>query len=491
MSSVRTTTLVVGAGFCGRTVADILGSDCLVIDRGERRDYAACVERHASRLASGASRQEAEAHAYASDLEWNPVAPLSARCRSRYSLLLGGSSNWWGGNVRRLPEVTFQRTDGPIAWPFGLDEMRPWYERAERRLNLSGDPAYNEALVAPTIPGFEAWRYALRPHFDGVGLSSVALNRGAPTRHGQGSCRGRSGCGVCHEDAKARPENIFPEPAQLLPRTLCMDLEFSGRRAIAANCYDGRSLFRIEFDRIVIAAHGVESVALLARSPLPAGVRRDYIGRFFQDHAHLHVTCLAASPLPYNSGGSLSHVYLSDIAGKHGNIELSAFGVTHVPMADVVRKFAFFEDPFAQARLYWRRMASILTVFSELEMPPHAEIRLDCSGDSPVLHDDAYDGFIPDYDRACVSLMRRLEAKGLSVVGVEPFYRRSYGGHHFCGTLNMGDGEKAVCDPDAKLIGTDNVYVASTALMPRSGGEGPTLTGMALAERLGDHLARN
>jgi choline dehydrogenase-like flavoprotein len=65
-----------------------------------------------------------------------------------------------------------------------------------------------------------------------------------------------------------------------------------------------------------------------------------------------------------------------------------------------------------------------------------------------------------------------------------------YGGHHFVGTTNMGTGEHAVVDINSKLIGTENIYCAGTSVLPRAGKASPTLTAMALAERLGEHLSR-
>jgi glucose dehydrogenase len=54
--------------------------------------------------------------------------------------------------------------------------------------------------------------------------------------------------------------------------------------------------------------------------------------------------------------------------------------------------------------------------------------------------------------------------------------------------MNCSDGPNGVVDRDLKVIGTSNVYVAGSSVMPRAGGHGPTLTIVALAARLGEHL---
>lgn len=488
MTVVKTRTLVIGAGLCGRTVASHLEGECLIIDRGERRSYQECLDRYRAANAEEGTRQHAEELAYRSDLPWNEVPRLSPHCHSRYSLICGGASNWWGGNVRRLPASTFERTDGPISWPFGLSKLEPWYEAAERRLNLAGDPAYNPSIVTATMPGFEHWRYALRPHFDAVGLSSVALNHGRHGGFGQGVCRGRSNCAICYEDAKARPDNLFAE-TDILPQTLCLRLSFEGDRATRAECFNGRELFEIEFDRCVIAANGIESVALLQRSELPSGTRHEEIGRYFQDHAHVHFVCRTERPLPFNVSGGLAHVYLPEVAGSYRGIEISAFALTHRPLKGSLKDVLWKGCADQPLQKFWHELNRTLTIFCELEMPPDSRYRVNSDDERVWVEDQTYPELIARYDRIIPDIVERLEGHGLRVVDVEAFYRSGYGGHHFCGGLNLGSGPSAVVDEDARLIGTSNVYVSGTSVIPRSGGEGPTLTAIALAERLGASLA--
>ena len=67
--------------------------------------------------------------------------------------------------------------------------------------------------------------------------------------------------------------------------------------------------------------------------------------------------------------------------------------------------------------------------------------------------------------------------------------RGSTGFHQMGGTrmaVEPGDG---VVDPDCRVHGTDNLYVAGSSVFPSSAGfANPTLTLVALALRLGDHL---
>lgn len=64
----------------------------------------------------------------------------------------------------------------------------------------------------------------------------------------------------------------------------------------------------------------------------------------------------------------------------------------------------------------------------------------------------------------------------------------AYGGHHL-GTARMGlDPRTSVVDADCKVHEVDNLYVAGSAVFPTSSQANPTLTVLALALRLAQHL---
>ena len=63
------------------------------------------------------------------------------------------------------------------------------------------------------------------------------------------------------------------------------------------------------------------------------------------------------------------------------------------------------------------------------------------------------------------------------------------GGKHHMGTTRMHvDAEQGVVDPDCRLHSVANVYLAGSSVFPTGGYANPTLTIVALAIRLADHL---
>jgi choline dehydrogenase-like flavoprotein len=62
-------------------------------------------------------------------------------------------------------------------------------------------------------------------------------------------------------------------------------------------------------------------------------------------------------------------------------------------------------------------------------------------------------------------------------------------GCHHMGTARMdASPRRGVVDPDCRVHSVQNLYVASSAVFPTSGANTPTLTIVALALRLADHL---
>jgi len=63
------------------------------------------------------------------------------------------------------------------------------------------------------------------------------------------------------------------------------------------------------------------------------------------------------------------------------------------------------------------------------------------------------------------------------------------GGRHHMGTTRMHeDPKQGVVDADSRVHGLDNLYLAGSSVFPTAGAANPTLTLVALALRLADHL---
>jgi glucose dehydrogenase len=486
-------TVVVGAGFAGLSVAQALrDEDTAVIDRGEPLDPAEAAGTLKVVMRAPADNVyvpdiDAQLRSLRSGLIRNDVVmPLSTMSVNLYSYRQGGISNWWGGYAARLTDATFRR-DGVLAWPVGLEVMRPHYEQAESLLHVHGDPLVDDYTMAAELPGWHHWRDYFAGLFPLARVTPQAKNVSGQHGGNSGLCLGNGQCAVCPNDAKARPSNVFPE-VNVIGRALVEEIVFSGNRAVALRGQSDGEPFSISCDRVVVAAGGLENVALLRRSALPAGVP-PYLGHFFQDHTTCEVLALMPRPLKYHHLGAEGAVEIPELSGELEGIEVKTVMLITPPSRDQL-KLALGPTATGSTLLdLQRQMSRLARFYLQMEIPPEWELAVRTRGNEAYLYTLPYLQHLPTLDAVVLRVMDRMMKAGLQVKAVMPHHREKFGGHHYSGTTAMSRTPHAVVDTDQRLIGTDNVYINGGSVLPRCGGSGPTLTIVACGLRLGRHLA--
>ncbi len=85
---------------------------------------------------------------------------------------------------------------------------------------------------------------------------------------------------------------------------------------------------------------------------------------------------------------------------------------------------------------------------------------------------------------------RGLERAGIGRVRVTSQSRLNPNAHHHTGTTRMHpDPAEGVVEENLRVHGGQNLFVAGSSVFPTAGFANPTLTAIALALRLADHLA--
>jgi choline dehydrogenase-like flavoprotein len=490
---VDTETLVIGAGFAGLSVAErLVGRDVTIVDRGEPFDPSAARLRLVEpswnhQFGEFGPGVEAEARAMISERSEHRVSlPLSIMTANVYSYRQGGISNWWGGYAKRVTDACFQQ-DGVLAWPIGLDVLQPYYRQAEHLLRVHGDPQRADATVYAAMPGWDHWRNYLAPLFPGAHVTSEAKN--VSDRSGEttmGYCTGNGHCALCGNDAKARPATVFPGPS-VASRTMVRSLVFDGSRAVAAHCTTDGEDYDVRFERVVLAAGGLENTALLRRSRLPKAVRRELIGRWYQDHTAAEIMVRMPDPVPFFQIGAEAHVELPDLSGMYRGLEVKALFLT-IPADAVIMNQKICQGTLADAANLRSARDRIGRIYLQIEVPPEWDMRIRTRGEAAYLYTMPYFQKLPLLDLVTHEVMAKLVKKGLRIERVQPYYRSAFGGHHYSGVTPMSRNDNALVSSDHLLLGSDNVYVSGASVMPRCGSAGPTLSIVAMGLRLGDIL---
>lgn len=497
---IHVNTLIIGSGFAGSAVAHQLkDDDYLIIDRGEAPSH----ELFQSRYQEAYDKRQENPYdewgryissigeVYRSELPFNPYQHVAKQCDSRIFTVGDGLSNAWGGISLRIRKEVME-AESDFAWPFSFETLAPFYDQAEQIMHVVGDKTVADRHhFTAHFKGSEYWHQLFAPHFDRVFLTPVARHITPSTSGDHGICCGSAICSICPTNANASPLNLFQD-RKLRYGTLAQEIIFENNRATKLRCKTIEGETEIAFNRLVVAAHGVNSCGLLWGSQLPKTVSADKIGRFFNDHAVIHMGVMVKDPVKYGHLNTRAYLCLPELSGLYEGIDVHVVARTYRPPAYMVQNAMDIEklnrhdiDGFFYDLSKMVQISCYMEIPSEIDM----YVRKNWRG-KLVLNDDNYWQMVPKYDRIVAQIKQKLTAAGITIHSSFPEYKTSYGDDHIGGTLNMAKGDKGIVDADFRLKGTENVYISGAAVFPRPGGQNPTLTVTALGLMLGEKLRK-
>jgi len=456
--------------------------------------------------------------------------PLSqARVR-----MLGGSTTRWAAQCRMMERLDFERRDwiADSGWPFGLDELRPFYARAAATCQLSGfDVDAPEALPPDTLA------------LDHRDLRRVKFWFGHPTDFGE----------------------IFgPAVAEHPNGTICLhanateielDEGAGAVRAIRTRTAAGRTL-RFTARHYVLACGGVENPRLMlaSRETLTNGVGNGYdlVGRYFMDHPYITTGYLEPADPALADGHHVIRTFkrVGWEQQFHSGFTLSEAAQQREGLSGAVAYFIrrlasettpdyYFRGIRARNRLRdaWRfrtsadvavgrdvaimlsdlvgvtrtlakraveivRPRRLMALRTVVETTPRADSRvlLDREVDALGQPRAMVDWRVSQSDRRGLDHLRRTLARAFEQQGLgrmvddwslkdDGWPPSTEGGRHHMGTTRMSTTPRGgVVDPDGRVHGLANLYVTGSSVFPTGSYVNPTLTIVALAHRLGDHL---
>lgn len=442
----------------------------------------------------------------------------------------GGSTNCWTGFCAPLQESDMMsrpwvRLSG---WPFGPDQIRPYYTRAQSLLDL-GEYRYSTDQVEGE--GGPLW------HLAPGRLENKIWQRSSPSRFGQ----------------KFREELRAARNLRVLLHANALELlpgggpgEVGGIRL--ASLEGKRTIARAR--RIVLATGGIENARLMlaSRSAWDHGIGndRDLVGRFFMEHPF----CIGASVRPRGDPRWIERYAAFDLPS--GGIATAGIGPTpaaqkelailnaavtfglgrpdpdagYMALSRIRKQLSAAEAPEAEdlwyvvrdlddvgrgvcSRIRGERYSTpqvdseLLSVVLHLEQAPDPESRVTLSTERDALDQPRarLDWRLGEAEwrtaRACVELVAgelgRLELGRTRIddwlQSTSPDWSSVGGKFHHMGTTRMsGDPSRGVVDANGEVHGVSGLYLAGSSVFPTCGFANPTLTIVALALRLAAHL---
>jgi choline dehydrogenase-like flavoprotein len=489
--ALRADLCIIGAGPAGLTIADRLrtsGLDIVVLESGGD-DW----DERTQALARGTLTGE--------PFRFNGAEVTLDTDRLRQ---LGGTSNHWTGQCRPLDAHDFTEREAVThsGWPISLDDLAPHYRRAVTSCDLATDEWdaawWSRSTGLPLLA-------------DGDPVRTVVFQFSPPTRFGPALRPALAAAGSVDVYLGANATSIDTTTdgghvSQVQVATL------GGRR------------WTVEASQYVLATGGVETPRLLLASdgvnPAGVGNASGLVGRYFMDHPHAvagrvrfatprsawALYTIDSRDLPDGAaelawgGLALSAEAQARAGVANGSVQLWTAEAVGPPRGDRDRDVSSAD---AVGRLLLATPPAptdaVMSVRIEQHPDPDSRVTLDDERDELGMRRVAVHWKVGDEDRdtlrRTVELVgRQLGALGLARVEIDPSGRPiedwpvEVGNHHM-GTARMSDSPaKGVVDANCRMHQVDNLHLAGSAVFPTSGMANPTLTIVALAHRLADHL---
>ena len=441
-------------------------------------------------------------------------------CRLRF---LGGTTNHWNGQCAPLSQMDFEtRTWVPHSgWPISKADLDPYYLKA-----------LPVCQIGPDTFDARAWmNWGIEPpSFNPEKIQSHFWQNSPPTNFGQ----------VYREELKSA-ENIT---VLLHANVTHIRTDDSGETVThvdigALNGKRGQVLAKV----FILACGGIENPRLLLISnhvhPEGLGNKYDLVGRFFMDHPTAVCGRAEIANVDYVLDTFTSKIF-EGIRYRPGlkigeeeqrrkqvlNICATFQSESHPAietgkqLLDTLKEGEIPEDlgekirivmndlddvaEYAACRLKGEgKCTTIINLRTRQEQAPNPQSRVSLSQELDALG-------IPRLrlDWRFTELERK-SLKAMAVTLGSEFGRLNLGrvqlpawlandgdpewisgSYHHMGTTRMADSPKnGVVNKDCKVHGTKNLYVAGSSVFPTSGFANPTLTLVALALRLADHLS--
>lgn len=420
---------------------------------------------------------------------------------------LGGAGNVWGAKCALLDECDFAARDWVegSGWPFSRRDLAPFYDRACDLLHIRRfdyDPAAEFDRGRPPLAlGAEDARF------------TTATRHLSPVRGGPGGAP--TGALRDYKKAATDPANV-----DVILHGNAVEIETDSTGAIAravkvATIRGNR--FRVAAKAIVLATGGIENarLLLLSRTVKGAGLGNDrgLVGRYFSNHA----TFGPGAAIGFTSEPSSLDLYttrdprrvwgvLALALDAQRSAKLPNFTVTMGPSdGDPDRDDAALVTAAALADNGYAAPAAApgapVPVYFMSEAAPNAESRVtlgESGTDALGLPKARLEWRFKKDDAAALAASVRLLGRELGRTGAgrvrcafpegSPVGQFSPSRHHIGTTRMHADPGKGVVDANARVHGVENLFVAGSSVFPTAGIANPTLTLLALALKLADHL---
>ncbi len=394
---------------------------------------------------------------------------------------VGGKTKWYGAALLRFGRHEFEADPAfrCLGWPFGYDELAPYYDEAEALLDVRTFP--NEAELAILIDKLcrsdTGWRADALP----LGLKPEILNDEREAKHFDGFA---SAAGLKSDAETCLIARIEDDPNfTLMTKKKVVGLLHEDRRPDAVTgvvCLDG-TVYRAK--AVVLAAGAMTSPRILQDHMAATGLglpSASAVGANFK--FHVNSALLAISPFRHHDVLRKTAIFTND-AFPHSTVQCLGWMDGEILATQLPAAVPWFLSKTAGAR--------VVGFFVTTEDGSHPDNRVVSGhGETPPTLDYSLER-LPEthaeHEAVIGAFSRRLLFAGMP--GADRYLGLA-GTAHALGSMVTGtDPVTTVVDPFGRVHGMTGLYVADGSILPRASRVNPALSIYAWGLRLGERLA--
>jgi choline dehydrogenase-like flavoprotein len=500
--------IVIGSGAGGGTLAHALaptGKRILILERG---NYLTREKQNWDSVEIWGKQRYRNSGKWQDSLTGKEFVP-------KQHYYVGGNTKFYGAVLFRMRERDFgcvTHVDGVSpAWPITYRDLEPYYARAERLYHVHGERGSDP---------FEPWRSGdypypavsdepriaqLREDLSRAGLRPFSLPMGImidEARPEHSACIRCATCDgfPCLVNAKADAHVVCVEPAlrhpnvSLLADAYVSRLETSddGRRITGVVVERHGAIERLTADVVVVSAGAINSAALLLRSTNdrhPNGLANSsgQVGRNLMLHNNSSLIAISNAPNPtlFQKTLGINDFYYGDGDWPYPLGAMQMLGRSDAfTMSLDAPDAADPADLAARSLDFWLTTEDLPQHRNQVMISTNGQITLRYHPSNLNAHSRLVEKFksMLDTMRCSDMLLEKTQYVGgkLGINGVA----------HQNGTLRFGhDPKTSVLDVNCRTHDVENLYVVDASFFVSSSAVNPTLTIIANALRVGDHLA--
>jgi choline dehydrogenase-like flavoprotein len=426
---------------------------------------------------------------------------------------VGGSTVHWAGASLRFQEHEFKvkSTYGDIPganlldWPISLQEMEPYYDRAEDKMGVTGTHGI------PRLPGNNNFRVlaagAKKLGYKEFHTGNMAIN--SQPRDGRGSCQQ---IGFCFQGCKsgAKWSTLYTEipkgeatgKLEVRPNSQVLQIQHNDAGKVTGVLYadkDGKQ--QVQKARVVaLAGNSIESPRLLlnsASAKFPDGLANSsgQVGKNYMRHMTGSVYAIFDKPVHMYRGTTMAGIIRDESANKPdrgfvGGYEMETLSLGVPFMASFLEPGAWGRD-FSSAMEGYANMAGMWLVGEDMPQEKngvtlHASEKDQYGLPVPNVHFDDHPNDVAMRDHAYKQGSAVYDAVGAA----RTFKTPPYPSTHNLGTNRMAEkASDGVVNKHGQTHDIANLFISDGSQFTTGGAENPTLTIVALAIRQAEYIA--